>query len=212
MKHISMKKILLLGGFIAVYITGFAQAQELEQLALNIEKLAQFRKILSDMKSTYEVLESGYSTIRDISKGNFTLHKSFLDKLLTVSPAVRQYSKVGEIVSLQLNIVKECQSAKAQIGRNKSISAAELNYIASVYTQLVQSSLLNLDALLNVVTAGKLRMSDAERLQAIDHIYDQMREKIAFVRHFNASASILAAQKKKELIDLNTTRKLYDLK
>jgi hypothetical protein len=37
----------------------------------------------------------------------------------------------------------------------------------SVYSQLVNQSLQNLDDLTNVLTAGKLRMSDDERMRAI---------------------------------------------
>jgi hypothetical protein len=37
-----------------------AQATELAQLALNIEKLAQFKQILADLKKGYEILSGGY--------------------------------------------------------------------------------------------------------------------------------------------------------
>ena len=53
----------------------FPQAQELEELALDIEKLAQFKQILSDMKKGYTILSGGYNTIKNLSQGNFNLHK-----------------------------------------------------------------------------------------------------------------------------------------
>ena len=89
----------------------FSQAQELQQLALDIEKLTQFKQILSDMKKGYAILLGGYNTIKDISQGNFNLHKDFLDGLLAISPAVAKYTKIADIISMQLQLVKGYKSA-----------------------------------------------------------------------------------------------------
>ena len=63
-----------------------AQSTEIQQLLLNVEKLAQLKKILGNMKKGYEIISTGYNTIKDISKGNFNLHEAFLDALMQVSP------------------------------------------------------------------------------------------------------------------------------
>lgn len=68
-----------------------AQADEIAQLVLNIEKLSQFKQILSDMKKGYQILNGGYNTVKNIAEGNFSLHKAFLDGLMEVSPTVRNY-------------------------------------------------------------------------------------------------------------------------
>lgn len=62
-----------------------------------------------------------------------------------------------------------------------------------------------------VVTAGKMRMSDDERLQAIDRIYSDMQDKIQFLRHFNNNTTVLAVQRAKEKNDAETIRKVYGL-
>src|SRR5579863_2568221 len=73
-----------------------AQSFEIQQLVLDIEKLTQLKDILKDLKEGYQVLDKGYSAIRDIAQGNFNLHKAFLDALLTVSPTVKNYARVAE--------------------------------------------------------------------------------------------------------------------
>lgn len=78
-----------------------AQSYEAEQLLLNVQKLSQLKQMLADLKKGYETLYKGYSTIKDISEGNFNLHQIFLDGLFRVRPAVRNYKKVGDIISLQ---------------------------------------------------------------------------------------------------------------
>lgn len=185
-----------------------AQAQELKQLALNIEKLSQFRAILRDMKKGYEILTEGYNTVKDLTEGNFNLHKTFLDKLLQVSPAVRNYKRVGDIVSYQVDLVQEYSRHKGRISASGLFNAGELAYFNRVYEKLIDDSLKDLDELTGVLTAGKLRMSDEERLEAIDRIYASMQDKLLFLRDFNADTTVLALQRAKEARDVKAMRLL----
>ena len=188
-----------------------AQADEIAQLLLNVEKLAQFKQILSDMKKGYQILEGGYNTIKNISEGNFSLHKTFLDGLMAVSPTVRNYRRIADITNYQITLVKEYRKAYDRFRRDDNFNPDELTYLGRVYNNLFKESLRNLDELLTVITAGKARMSDDERLQAIDRIYADMQDKLMFLRHFNSNTTILAVQRAKERNDAQTIRKIYGL-
>lgn len=210
MKKIIIPFLLFLGGqFSAIKAT--AQAQELEQLALDIEKLAQFKQILSDLKKGYEILSGGYNTIKNLSEGNFTLHKSFLDGLLAVSPMVKKYRKCAAIVAFQLQLVKEYKIAFNRFKKDENFSPNEIDYIGKVYGKLFEESLKNLEALLTVITADKLRMSDDERLTSIDNIYEEMQNKLSFLRYFNNNTTVLALQRAKEKSDVKTVRSNYGI-
>src|SRR5687768_9086443 len=100
----------------------FAQTHEAEQLLLNVEKLAQLKQILSDMKKGYTVLSTGYNTIKNISEGNYQLHQTFLDGLLAVSPTVRKYQKVTRIVDYQLFLLQEYKRAYNRFRQDKHFS------------------------------------------------------------------------------------------
>lgn len=188
-----------------------AQTAEVTQLILNIEKLNELRKILQELKKGYDILVKGYDTIRDLSKGNFKLHEAFLDGLLEVSPAVKNYKRVADIVRFQLLLVEEYQTAFGRLRSTDYFNQDELDYMSGVYLRLINQSLKNLDALTTVLTAGKLRMSDDERLSAIDEIYEDMQQKVQFLRHFNATASVLALQRAKEQSDTEMMQQLYDV-
>ncbi|AYN03570.1 TerB family tellurite resistance protein [Flavobacterium sp. 140616W15] len=210
-----MKKILILGLLICLsMIPGKVRAQsaEIQQLILNIEKLSQFKKILSDMKKGYELLSGGYKTVKDMSQGNFSLHKTFLDALMQVSPAVKNYKRVGEIINFQILLIKESRNGLNRFARSGSFSAQEIGYFERVYGNLLSQSLRNLDELTMTVTADKLRMSDDERLQSVDMIYLQMQDKLLFLRNFNASSNILALQRAKEKNDVYASKELQELK
>lgn len=207
-----MKKWILLLSFVGFSLQMFAQAEEIQQLLLNIEKLAQFKKILNNMYTGYKVLYKGYTTIKDISEGNFDLHRNFLDGLLQVSPAVRKYKRVADIISFQLRIVKEYKAAFNQFKQDKHFTADEIDYLGKVYGNLFKVSLKSLDELAMVITAGKLRMSDDERLQAIDRIYNEVVDQFSFLQDLNNSTAILAVQREKEMMDIELSRKIYSIK
>lgn len=188
-----------------------AQSEEVQQLLLNVEKLAQFKQILSDMKKGYQVISTGYSTIKNLSEGNFNLHKTFLDGLMMVSPSVRKYKRVADIIQNQIVIVKEYKNAFNLFKRDGNFNPDEILYIGDVYSNLFKQSLNDLDELAIIVTDNKVRMSDDERLQAIDRIFNNMQDKLLFLRHFNNNTTILAVQRAREKNDAATMKKIYGI-
>nr|WP_243860525.1 TerB family tellurite resistance protein [Flavobacterium sp. JXAS1] len=188
------------------------QSAEIQQLILNIEKLSQFKKILSDMKKGYELLSGGYKTVKDMTEGNFSLHKTFLNALMQVSPAVKNYKRVAEIVEYQISIVKESRNGMNLFIKSGNFSGQEINYFEKVYGNLLNQSLRNLDELTMVITADKLRMSDDERLKAVDDIYEQMQDKLLFLRNFNTTSNVLALQRSKEKNDVYISKSFQEFK
>jgi hypothetical protein len=186
-----------------------AQADEIQQLLLNVEKLHQLKSILSDMKQGYDILHQGYGTVRDISQGSFSLHDAFLEGLLEVSPTVRHYRRVAETIALQQHLVQEYRTAYRRFRDAGTFSPDELAYLATVYDNLLEESLRHLEELVLVLTAGELRMAEAERLEAIDRLYEATADKLAFLRHFNSKAMRLALQRTREQDDLQMLQRLY---
>ena len=188
-----------------------AQSQEMQQLILNIEKLAQFKQILTDMKKGYQILNGGYNVVKDLSKGNFSLHETFLDALMQVSPTVRKYKRVGDIIHYQVLLVKEYKAAFNRFRNSGNFNPEEITYLEKVYSKLFKESIRNLDELTSVISANTLRMSDDERLAAIDKVYVDMQDKLSFLRNFNNNTSVLVIQRTKERNDINAMRSIYKI-
>ncbi|MBT2563775.1 TerB family tellurite resistance protein [Pedobacter sp. ISL-68] len=186
-----------------------AQSTEAKQLLLNVEKLSQLKNILRDMKKGYEVLSTGYNTVRNISKGNFSLHEFFLDGLMLVSPEVRKYHKVADMIALQVKIVSEYKAAYRAFSASGSFSIEELDYLGRVYGQLLEQSLDNLDELATVLTAGQLRMADEGRLRMIDRLFADTEDKLLFLRSFNVQTGQVYRARQKEKVNVAGLKVLY---
>lgn len=208
-----MKKIRRYGVLVWVIclcgLGSFAQSHEAKSLMLNLEKLSQLRNILSDMKKGYTLVSQGYKKVKDIASGNFSLHEVFLDGLMVVSPEVKKYRRVADIISCQKAIVSEYKSALRSFRTADVFGAGELDYMGNVYSSLFEASLQNLEDLTMVITSSKLRMSDQERLEAIDRIFLDSADKLEFLRDFNRGAVVLLRQKQKEKKEIEQLRMYY---
>jgi hypothetical protein len=186
-----------------------AQAAQLEQLALDIQKLAQFKSILSDMRKGYQILSGGYNTVRSLAQGSFNLHSAFLNGLLAVSPAVKNYVRIADIITTQAALIEEYGMAAQQFKRAAVLNPSELNYIATVYGNLFDRSLDNLDELVTILTDGQLRMTDAERLSAINGIDADMHSQLSFQRSFLAQTGLLVAQRQQATQETQHLQSLF---
>ena len=195
-----------------IAIQARSQSQEAQQLLLDWQKLTVLKGILSDMKTGYQIVSKGYSTIRDISQGNFNLHEAFLDGLWLISPAVRKYWKIPEIINDQVALLKEYKTAYSNFKQGGHFTPDEIIYLGKVYNNLINQSLKGLEELTNVITANKLRMSDDERLAAIDKIHADMQEELLFLRSFDNNTSVLALQRVREQNEINSMQSTYGRK
>lgn len=208
MKRIA-KYLIIIVASLFVGNPSIAQQEELQQLILNLQKLNQLREVLSQLKKGYDILTQGYNTVKNLSQGNFNLHQEFLDKQLQISPAVKGYIRIADIVSLQLKIVARSREAFTARQDSRLFGVEEVAYLAAVYADIIDRSRKNLDELLLVITAGQLRMNEEQRIKAIDRIYESMKEKMDFVVYFNKNGSIMELQRKKQMDELIRLREMH---
>ena len=187
----------------------FGQSDEAQQLLLNWEKLQELEKRLDNMYVGYKILDKGYTTIKNISEGNYTLHQLFFDGLMAINPAVRNYKRIPFIIDYQKLLVKEYKNAYNRFRIDPHFSPQEIEYMANVYNYLFTASLRNIDDLVMITTATKLRMSDDERMRAIDRVFYDMESKVGFLRSFNGSTQLLAIQRARAANDVRTLNHLY---
>ncbi|QNL50265.1 hypothetical protein H8S90_01125 [Olivibacter sp. SDN3] len=82
--------------------------------------------------------------------------------------------------------------------------------MANVYGRLLNQSKDNLEDLLLVITSSQLRMSDEERLAQIDRIYNDIQDKLLFLRKFNESGNVLLMQRKREINDIKGISQFFN--
>lgn len=194
-------KFLIVVFSLVFVVNSHSQTQALKQLELDIEKLAQLKSMLNNMYSGYTILSNGYDNIKNQSLASFTLHKNFIDALSQVSPAVKNAPGIGAIVSLQSQIVSEYKTTYNTVKSSSGFTTKQLDELTNVYSRILSQSSQNLAALQEVITAGKLQMSEADRLLIIESLRTDMEKQLLTLRTFTGQTnqmSLLRARLKKE--------------
>lgn len=145
-----------------------------------LEQIAALRVYTDLAQKSYRFARSGLTTISDLSRGELDLHNAFISALKKVNPSISGSTKVAEIIQLQLAIGR----GFGHIAGNDGLTYSDQAYINQVRMLVWEECLHDLEELLLVITAGRLEMTDDQRLARLDKVYLSMSEKSAFVQHF----------------------------
>lgn len=170
-----------------------------------LQQIAALKVYLGYAKKGYELVGSGLSTVRDITNGEFSLHNAFISSLKKVSPFVRSNAKVAEIIACQLGIMRAFD-----IGERDKLPVSSQLYVQDVKAHLLDECFKDLEELLLVVTAGKVEMSDSDRLERLDKVYLSMMDKYSFALDFSAQVKLLIAGGTSEELSINYLKRLYE--
>ncbi len=177
-----------------------------------LKQIAGLQLYIGYVQKGYSIAKQGLNTISDIKHGEFNLHKQYFNSLKEVNPKIKNYSKVADIILLQMNIVKVYKEAAKQSKQSKSFSTNEITYINSVFERLLDDCTKTIDELITVTTSGQLEMKDDERLKRIDRLYNDMQTNYVFVQSFSDEAKLLAASRTREQNEIQSSLIINGLK
>ncbi|HET6256686.1 MAG TPA: TerB family tellurite resistance protein [Puia sp.] len=190
---------------------GQSVSDDIQQLLLDVEKLSQLKQIMTEMYQEYTMLYNGYEKIKGLSQGTYSLHKGYLDGLLLVGPAVSNYYKVADIIAKEANLIKSYQAASSYFRGSGLFSSQELEGLSVFYSTVVERAERDIAELTMIITGGTLRMSDGERLSAIDRIDGNVTGQLSLLHGYNNSAALQAAQRARAAGDIGAVRDLYGI-
>lgn len=139
------------------------------------------------------------------------LYAEYFDELSKVKEAIATYHRVKDIIEKQTALVNEYKSAWALFKQDDNFTPEELNYMGNVYTGILNESIKNLDQVFLVINAFATQMTDAKRIEIIDHAADAVDDNLADLRQFNDQNKMLSFQRAGERGDVEVVKKLYGL-
>lgn len=214
-----MKKILLIVATVLLFIGHNADAQTWDewfkqkktQKKYLAQQIVALRVYLDYLKKGYNIAQKGLTTIDNIKNGNFNLDRDFFSSLKNVNPAVRNTAKVADIIAFQIFISRELRRVYRFCSDNKKFTPEEIRYIAKVHTNMLFYCDASISELLTIIQSGQAEMTDDERIQRIDTIYNDMNDKCAFVRAFGSDVQVISLERAKEERETELLRKNYDI-
>lgn len=213
-----MKKYGLILLFIGTAMTANGQTfaelfkQKKTQKKYLIQQIAALKVYGSYLEKGYAIAREGLEIIGALKDGELNLHRAFFHSLESVSPPVKAYARVADIVALQAALVRDCNRVAKQLSRHDFFNPQERDYLYGVFDQLLADGLATVNALMLVISPGKLQMTEAGRLDRIDRLYKSTRAQCVFSKKFIRQIKGMAAYRKHQQRDALTGYALYGIK
>lgn len=164
------------------------------------------QKTLENEMSKLKLQEIG-----DWVEKQIKLYDDYFQELWRVKVALSYYHRVREIISRQVQMVREYKDAWAIFQQDKNFTKEELESIFSTYTGMMGESVKNIDQLVMVANAFTTQMSDAARLEIINSVSDNIEKGLMDLKQFNEQAKMVSLQRAAEKGEIDYVRKLYGL-
>lgn len=128
------------------------------------------------------------------------LHDTWYSSLLQISSGVRNYRRVREIYDAQASMIQQFSSVQSDLAR-KGLTPAQVSEAGKTYTALLTENIGLIGDLIGVMSAGKAKMTDPERLEFINSIADQMSSQQELFTYYTRKCEALAQQQQQAAID-----------
>ena len=224
-----MKKLLKIAGIILLISLAPVQHTEAQIPIYDIIKAAVTKAIKAvDLKiqrlqnktiwlqNAQKILENQMSKLKLEEIGDWAnkqkeLYGKYFDELSKVKNAIGTYQAVKDIISKQVQIVKEYSTAFNLSKQDKNFSKQEIDYMGQVYSGILHESLKNIEQVQMVISAFVTQMTDAKRLAIIHSASDNIELNLTDLRQFNQQNIRMSLQRSKERNDIDVVKKLYGI-
>lgn len=213
-----MKKIIVLSTGIVICLACHSQTteewtqQKSTQKKYLLQQIAALHTYINYAKKGYSIVNKGITTVKNIKKGDFNLHRDFFTHLKNVNPKISRYVKVADIIAYQFRIIKQTKEAANGVKATQQFAPEEIDYCVSVFNNLLTECGKTIDELILIITDGQLEMKDDERLIRIDELYTDMQYKYAFSSSFCEDVGLLTMQRLNEQVQINYSKILNGIK
>lgn len=168
------------------------------------------------LQNAQKILENNLSKLKLSEIASWTdrqrlQYQQYYEELSQVKSLITQYQRLREISERQVNLIKEYQRVWHIIKSGGLYSPQEMEFMAGVYSGMLDESLRNVDRIAGIIGSFSLQLSDAARLDLINQAADELQENYDDLRKFNTENMLLGLQREKETRELKQLKWLYNL-
>ena len=203
-----MKKPLIL--LTGIFLSAACIAQS--KISVMIQQIAANAALMAEIKKGISIAREGLDFIGNAKNGEFNLHALFFGSLKSINPKIAGWTRIADIITLQVQLVKNYKAHYKNIQQSNQFSASEINYLFSVLSKLSDQAAADLQELITIISADKYQMSDDERIHHIEKLHRDMQSNYDFEQHFGNETLLLAMQRKQENNEAENSKLLNVIK
>jgi hypothetical protein len=114
------------------------------------QQIASLQVYAGYLEKGYQIANKGLTTIGDINNREFNLHQDYFGSLKSVNPSIAKDARITAIIAMQVSIVQQYKKCYGQVQQSSLFNSSEVNYIYTVFTNLLGDCTNNLTELISV--------------------------------------------------------------
>lgn len=168
------------------------------------------------MQNAQKTLENVLSKLKldeisDWTEKQREQYRQYYEELATVKAIISYYQRIRDITQKQVRLVNEYNRSWQLIRLDKHFTTDEIDYMATVYSGILEESIENIDQITLIVKSFTTTMSDAKRLELINNAADRVDTNYDDLMRFNHQNVLLSLQRTKTAQEVETVKQLYGL-
>ncbi|MBL4675918.1 MAG: hypothetical protein JKY70_06905 [Mucilaginibacter sp.] len=154
----------------------------------------------------YRVARSGLGSIGGSIGKELGLHQNYYEHLNEVSSVIKNDPRTKDILKWQSDIISQSKRMRTIDG----LSREERNFVDKVGQVLMEDCEARLKDLQTIITDGKIKMSDEERMRQVGRLHIAMQDNYRFVTTFLRQLNEYVSNKTREQRDVNSLNRFYE--
>ncbi len=185
----------------------------IKALDLQVQRLQNKTIVLQNAQKAIENTMSKLKLdeISDWTEKQRKLYSGYFDELSKVKSILSDYKRIKAATQMQVALIQEYKRTYSLFKQDKNFTDEEINYMADVYSGIVEESIKNLDQLFLVVNSFTTQMTDAKRLAIINRAADGIEMTYNDLKEFNTGNVQLSIQRSKDMKEVIMVKHLYGL-
>lgn len=185
----------------------------IKAIDLKIQKLQNQTIVLQNAQ---KVVENAMSKLKldDITafaQKEQTLFSGYYQELEQVKSVISGYQKVESILKMQTQMVSDYTTAFSLFKNDAHFKPAEIQYMYTVYSGIMDKSVQDLSALTAIVSSHSTQMSDGKRLELIEKLSSDMEHNRLYLLQFNRQNRLVSLNRAVSASDVKAVKTYYGL-
>jgi hypothetical protein len=226
MKNFKVRPAILIALFLVLFTVPKANAQFVvaEVIKLTVKKVIKAIDLKVQrmqnktiwLQNAQKVLENELSKVKLTEISGWTeeqkqLYSGYYTELWKVKSTIAYYQRIKDVTLKQAALVGQYKRAWGLFQKDNHFRPEEINYMQKVYSGILDASVQNLDQILLVINSFKTQMSDAQRLELINHASDQLDINYNDLQQFNNQNIRICLQRSRDFADTKSIKELYGI-
>jgi hypothetical protein len=195
-------------GIISAGITKVIKAVDLE-----VQRIQNKTVWLQEAQKTLEnaMQQLHLNEITDWVQKQKDLYAEYFQELWKVKAIISYYYRIKDIIAKEAALLNAYKQAWGLLQQDKHFTPSELQHMQAVYAGILQESAKSVDELTMVINSFTTEMSDADRLDIINHAGNEIDRHYTHLLLFNNENEMLSLQRAHDQEDVDLIRKMYGL-